>query len=35
MSDEQLIKDTVQTYFECMYESSEDKTHAAFILTQK
>ena len=30
MSDEQLIKDTVQTYFECMYESSEDKTHAAF-----
>lgn len=30
MSDEQQIKDTIQTYFECMYESSEDKTHAAF-----
>ena len=30
MSDEQQIKDAIQTYFECMYESSEDKTHAAF-----
>lgn len=30
MSDEQAIKDTVQTYFECMYESSGEKTHAAF-----
>ena len=30
MSDEQQIKDTIQTYFECMYESSEGKTHAAF-----
>ena len=30
MSDEQQIKETIQTYFECMYESSEDKTHAAF-----
>ena len=30
MSDEQQIKDAIHTYFECMYESSEDKTHAAF-----
>lgn len=30
MSNEQQIKDTIQTYFECMYESSEDKAHAAF-----
>ena len=30
MSDEQQIKDTVQTYFDCMYESSSEKTHAAF-----
>ena len=30
MSDEQAIKDTIQTYFDCMYESSADKTHAAF-----
>ena len=30
MSDEQQIRDTIQTYFDCMYESSADKTHAAF-----
>ncbi|MBT4073240.1 MAG: nuclear transport factor 2 family protein [Chloroflexi bacterium] len=30
MSDESQIRDTVQTYFECMYESSADKVHAAF-----
>ena len=30
MSDQQQIKDAIHTYFECMYESSEDKTHAAF-----
>jgi len=30
MSDEQQIKDTIQTYFYCMYESSSEKTHAAF-----
>jgi len=30
MSDEEQIRGTVQTYFECMYESSADKTHAAF-----
>lgn len=30
MSDEQKIKDTIQTYFDCMYESSAKKTHAAF-----
>lgn len=30
MSDEQAIKDQIQTYFDCMYESSAAKTHAAF-----
>ena len=30
MSDEQQIRATIQTYFDCMYESSADKTHAAF-----
>lgn len=30
MSDESQIKDTIQTYFDCMYESSADKVHAAF-----
>jgi hypothetical protein len=30
MSDENQIKDTIQTYFDCMYESSAEKTHAAF-----
>ena len=30
MSDEQQIRATIQTYFDCMYESSPDKTHAAF-----
>ena len=30
MRDEQQIKETVQTYFDCMYESSAEKTHAAF-----
>jgi len=30
MTDERQIKDTIQTYFDCMYESSAQKTHAAF-----
>lgn len=30
MSDEKEIRDIIQTYFECMYESSDEKTHAAF-----
>jgi hypothetical protein len=30
MSDQQQIADTIQTYFDCMYESSAEKTHAAF-----
>ncbi len=30
MSDTQQIQAVVQTYFECMHESSEAKTHAAF-----
>ena len=30
MSTETEIRDTIQTYFDCMYESSAEKTHAAF-----
>ena len=30
MSDEQQIKATIQTYFDCMYDSSAAKTHAVF-----
>ena len=30
MSDEQQIRQVIQTYFDCMYESSADKAHAAF-----
>lgn len=30
MNDEQSIKHTIQTYFDCMFESSAEKTHAAF-----
>ena len=30
MNDEQQIRDNIRTYFDCMYESSADKTHAAF-----
>ena len=30
MSDAKQIEAVVQTYFECMHESSEAKTHAAF-----
>lgn len=30
MSDDKQIRDTIQTYFDCMYESSAEKTHAAF-----
>ena len=30
MTDEQQIRATIQTYFDCMYESSAEKTHAAF-----
>ena len=30
MSDKQEIETIVQTYFECMYESSQAKAHAAF-----
>ncbi len=30
MSDEKDIRTTIQTYFDCMYESSAEKTHAAF-----
>jgi hypothetical protein len=30
MNDKKQIEETVQTYFEGMYESSADKTHAAF-----
>ena len=30
MSAEENIKATIQTYFDCMYESSAEKAHAAF-----
>jgi hypothetical protein len=30
MSAEQAIKDTIQTYFDCMYESSAEKARTAF-----
>lgn len=30
MSDTEQIQATIQTYFDCMYESSAEKTHAAF-----
>jgi len=30
MNDEQQIRATIQTYFDCMYESSAAKTRAAF-----
>ena len=30
MSDTAEIRQTIQTYFDCMYESSAEKTHAAF-----
>ena len=30
MSDEDQIKDTIQTYFDCMYESSAEKARSAF-----
>ena len=30
MSTEAAINDVIQTYFDCMYEASAEKTHAAF-----
>ena len=30
MSDESAIRASIQTYFDCMYESSPEKAHAAF-----
>jgi len=30
MSQESKIRAVIQTYFECMYESNAEKTHAAF-----
>ena len=30
MSHEQAINEVIQTYFDCMYEASAEKTHAAF-----
>ncbi len=30
MSDEDQIRDAIQTYFDCMYESSAEKARAAF-----
>jgi len=30
MNDKQAIEATIRTYFECMFESSSEKTHQAF-----
>ncbi len=30
VQDESAIRQTIQTYFDCMFESSAEKTHAAF-----
>jgi hypothetical protein len=30
MNNEEQIRDTIQVYFDCMYESSAEKAHAAF-----
>ena len=30
MSADQAIREVIQTYFDCMYEASAEKTHAAF-----
>ena len=35
MSDEEQIRSTVQTYFECIYESSSEKARAAFHRSAK
>jgi hypothetical protein len=35
MSDESQIKDVIQTYFDCMYESSGDKVRSAFHANAK
>ena len=35
MSDEQQITQTIRTYFDCMYESSAEKTHEAFHANAK
>ncbi len=35
MSDEKQIENTLQTYFDCMYESSAEKVHAAFHSSAK
>ncbi len=35
MSDLDQIRETIQTYFECMHESSAEKTHAAFHSSAK
>ncbi len=35
MSDEKRIRETIQTYFDCMYESNTEKAHAAFHANAK
>lgn len=35
MSDEKQIEDIIQTYFDCMHESSAEKAHAAFHVNAK
>jgi len=35
MTDMKQLEETIQTYFECMYESSTEKTHATFHVNAK
>ena len=35
MSDKEQIENTIQTYFDCMFESSAEKTHSAFHANAK
>ena len=34
-SDDQAIRDVIQIYFDCMFESSAEKTHSAFHANAK
>jgi hypothetical protein len=35
MSDKQQIENTIQTYFDCMYESNAEKAHEVFLSNAK
>ena len=34
-SDDQAIRDVIEIYFDCMFESSAEKTHSAFHANAK